>query len=246
LYEPLSEFLTAEQFPAGPIEMKQFRLKDASALAFFGAQSSYKIEKIEKILADFPYLAEKTNEITRPILERLREWVHEGCPEVEETIKWSSPAFEHQGLLGVMAGFKAHAAFGFWKGKLFDDPDGVLQPEGFGGSGTLKLESVDDLPEKEVVLGFVRQAVELNERGVAVPTAGRGKKREEVVVPDDLRAALDAHPAARETFEGFSYSHRKEYVEWITEAKRDATRAKRIAQAVEWMAEGKSRNWKYM
>jgi uncharacterized protein YdeI (YjbR/CyaY-like superfamily) len=178
------------------------------------------------------YLAEKTNEITRPILERLREWVHEGCPEVEETIKWSSPAFEHQGLLGVMAGFKAHAAFGFWKGKLFDDPDGVLQPEGFGGSGTLKLESVDDLPEKEVFLGFVRQAVDLNERGVAVPTAGRGKKREEIVVPDDLRAALDAHPAARETFEGFSYSHRKEYVEWITEAKRDATRAKRIAQAV--------------
>ena len=191
------------------------------------------------------YLEKKTNETTRPIMERLREWVHEGCPEVEETIKWSSPAFEYQGLLAVMAGFKAHAAFGFWKGKLIEDPHGILQAEGFGGGGNLKLESVDELPEKEVFFGFLRQAMDLNERGVTVPTAGRGKTRKEIVVPDDLAAALEGNPAAQKTFDGFAWSHKKEYVEWITEAKREATRAKRLAQAVEWMAEGKSRNWKY-
>lgn len=191
------------------------------------------------------YIA-KAGDFARPILERLREWMHRGCPEVEETIKWGAPAFEYQGILAGMAAFKAHMGFGFWKGKLLDDPHGILSDEGYGGSGNLRLESLDDLPEEEVFQDYLRRAVELNEKGVKLPTAGRGKKREEIVVPDDLRAALDAHPAARETFEAFSYSHRKEYVEWVTEAKREATRTKRIAQAVEWMAEGKPRNWKYM
>lgn len=189
---------------------------------------------------------EKSAEFARPILARLREWVHRGCPEVEETIKWGAPAFEHRGLLAVMAAFKAHTVFAFWKGKLLDDPHGILSEEGFGAGGNLRLESVDDLPEEEVFLDYLRRAMELNEKGVTVPTAGRGKERQEIVVPDDLRAALGEIPAARETFEAFSYSHKKEYVEWITEAKREATREKRIAQAVEWMAEGKPRNWKYM
>lgn len=188
---------------------------------------------------------EKAGGFARPILLRLREWVHRGCPEVEEAIKWGAPAFEHHGLLAGMAAFKRHVGFGFWKGKILEDPHGILSEEGFGGSGNLRLESLDDLPDEEVFLEYVRRAAELNEQGVTVPTAGRGKKREEVVVPDDLRAALDENPAARDAFEGFGYSHRKEYVEWITEAKREATRQKRIAQAVEWMAEGKSRNWKY-
>lgn len=189
---------------------------------------------------------ERAPELARPILERLREWTHRGCPEVVEAIKWGAPAFEHHGLLANMAAFKEHVAFGFWKGKLLDDPHSILAQEGFGGSGNLRLESLDDLPDEEVFRDYLRRAMELNEQGVVLPTAGRGKEREAIEVPDDLRAALDESPAARETFDGFSYTNRKEYVEWITEAKRDATRQKRLAQAIEWMAEGKPRNWKYM
>lgn len=191
------------------------------------------------------YISESAD-FARPILERLRELVHRGCPGVQETIKWGSPFFEHRGPLAGMAAFKEHVGFGFWKGKLLDDPDGVLQAEGFGGSGNLRLASVEDLPDEEVFLGFLTQAVELNEKGVKLPRAGGGRPRPELEVPEDLEEALAGNAAARATFEGFSYSHRKEYVEWITEAKREATRRKRLATTVEWLAEGKPRNWKYM
>jgi uncharacterized protein YdeI (YjbR/CyaY-like superfamily) len=191
------------------------------------------------------YIA-KSPDFSRPILERLRDWLHEGSPELEEAIKWGAPSFSHHGILAGMAAFKQHVGFGFWKGKLLDDPHGILADEGFGGSGNLRLESLGDLPEKEHFMVCLRQAMELNEQGVPLPRAGGGKERAPIEVPDDLEAALDASPAARATFDGLAYSHRKEYVEWITEAKREATRAKRIAQAIEWLAEGKPRNWKYM
>lgn len=195
-------------------------------------------ERIDTYLAEAP-------EFARPILERLRELVHRGCPEVEETIKWGAPHFEHHGLLAGMAAFKRHVSFGFWKGKLLDDPHGLLEAKGFGGSGNLRLASPEDLPSDEVFLDYLRQAVELNEHGVKLPRSARAEERPEIEVPDDLRAALAENPAARETFERLGYSQRKEYVEWITEAKRDATRRKRLATAIEWLAEGKHRNWKY-
>lgn len=189
------------------------------------------------------YLA-RSSEFARPILERLRELVHRGCPEVEETIKWGAPHFEYHGLLAGMAAFKQHVSFGFWKGKLLEDPHGILDPEGFGGSGNLRLTSLEDLPDEAVFLDYLRQAMALNEEGVSLPRSAPDE-RPELEVPDDLQAALAESPPARETFEAFSYSHRKEYVEWITEAKREATRQKRLATAIEWLAEGKSRNWKY-
>jgi uncharacterized protein YdeI (YjbR/CyaY-like superfamily) len=64
-------------------------------------------------------------------------------------------------------------------------------------------------------------------------------------VPQDLKSALARNAKARAAFEGFSPSHRREYVEWIEDAKRDDTRRKRLATAIEWMGEGKPRNWKY-
>lgn len=189
------------------------------------------------------YIAEAAD-FARPILERLRELVHRGCPQVAEAIKWGSPAFEHHGLLAVMGAFKSHVAFGFWKGKLLDDPQGILDEGGFGGSGNLRLESVDDIPAEEVFLDYLHRAARLNEQGVRLPQTSE-KEKQALEVPEDLDAALDENPAARKTFDDFSWSKQEEYVEWITGAKRDATRSKRLAQAIEWMAEGKSRNWKY-
>lgn len=187
----------------------------------------------------------RSPEFARPILGRLRELVHDGCPEVAETLKWGAPHFEYHGLLAGMAAFKEHVSFGFWKGRLLEDPGGILGPAGFGGSGTLRLASVGDLPSEDVIRDYLRRAMELNEQGVKLPRAAPAVDRPALDVPEDLRAALETNPAARATFDDFSYSHRREYVEWITEAKREETRQKRLATALEWLAEGKSRNWKY-
>jgi hypothetical protein len=178
----------------------------------------------------------------RPILERLRALVHRGCPEVVETIKWSAPHFEHRGILAGMAAFKEHATFGFWKGALVVGPD--HERDGMGQLG--KLRSLADLPPDDEVLGWVRVAARLNESGIRVPTPPKHPK-EPIPVPADLAAALRQrkHARARAAFEAFRPSHRREYLEWITEAKTEATRAKRLATTLAWLAEGKARNWKY-
>lgn len=194
------------------------------------------------------YIA-KAEPFARPILEHVRALVHEGCPGVEETIKWGMPSFMHAGaILCGMAAFKRHASFGFWKhAEVVGEPAAT---EGMGGFG--KLETIDDLPSKRQLLAHVRKAARLNEalkKGVRTKsTAPRTTSavRPLPEMPADFAAALDVRPAARAAFDGFPPSYRRDYLEWIIAAKREATRARRIAQAVEWLAEGKSRNWKYM
>lgn len=187
------------------------------------------------------YIA-KSPAFAQPILNRLREAVHAGCPEVQETIKWSVPSFEYKGPFCGMASFKKHAMFGFWKHQLMA---GVL-PKGehraFGKFG--RLESIDDVPSKAALVKIVRIARKLNDDRIKVPRAPKPAKPP-VKTPADLMAALKASPRALAAFKAFSPSHKREYVEWITEAKAAETRARRVAQAGEWIAEGKSRNWKY-
>ena len=186
------------------------------------------------------YIA-KSAEFARPILEHFREVVHGACPEAEETLKWGMPHFVHRGILCHLASFKAHCAFGFHNSALLFD--GARQrKEAMGDLG--RIASVADLPPKRELVRLVRAARRLNEEGVAAPRA-KASPRPPVEVPGDLAAALKANAKARATFEAFPPSHRREYVEWITEAKQDETRRRRLAQAVEWMAEGRSRNWKY-
>lgn len=178
----------------------------------------------------------------RPILKKLRKLVHAGCPEVVETMKWSSPAFEFHGPLAQMAAFKAHCTFGFWKGKLIAELD--TEREAMGQFG--RIASLADLPADEVVIAYARKAAELNASGVKLPTPKKHPKPA-LAVPADLAAELakKKHAKANRFFASLPPSHRREYVEWITEAKRDETRAKRLATALEWLGEGKTRNWKY-
>lgn len=187
------------------------------------------------------YIAE-AQPFARPILAHLRALVHEACPAVEETIKWSSPFFLYRGLLCHMAAFKQHCAFGFWKWKQVVGEDGVEGAMGeFGRIGKLA-----DLPPKKVLLGYLKKAMALNE--AAVPAATRGRNapaKPPVEVPDDLAAALKRNAKARRTFDAFSPSHRREYVEWIVEAKRAQTRATRLATTLERLAEGKPRHGKH-
>lgn len=176
----------------------------------------------------------------QPILEHIRSVVHEACPDVEETMKWSMPHFMHHGMLAGMSAFKAHCAFGFWKGKLVVPEQ---EKEAMGQFG--RIERIKDLPPRRKLVGYVRAAMRLNEEGVAAPRATRAKAKKPLPLPPDLARALGRSRKAKATFDSFPPSHRREYIEWITEAKREETRARRVAQAVEWIAEGKARNWKY-
>lgn len=184
---------------------------------------------------------ERQAEFAKPILRHLRETIHAACPKCEETLKWSSPTFMYRGeMLASMAAFKAHATFGFWKGSLVVGESGE-QMSAMGQFG--RLTALEDLPRREVLQDLVRKAMRLTEEGVK-PARNKHPKAP-LIVPQDLRAAIDALPAAAATFDAFPPSCQREYVEWVTEAKRDETRVKRLAQTVEWLAEGKRRNWKY-
>lgn len=181
----------------------------------------------------------------RPILEKIREGFHAGCPEIEERIKWGHASFEYKGMLGGMAVFKKHVTFGFWKSRLMEDFDKLFARGPKSSPMGARVESLADLPSKKVFVAYVREAKRLNDEGLKEPMRARPKPQAAVVVPPDLAAALKKNAKARTVFEGFSPSQKREYVEWITEAKRDETRSKRLATTVEWLQEGKRRNWKY-
>ena len=190
----------------------------------------------------------KAQPFAQPILTHLRELVHKACPEVEETIKWGMPSFDYKGPFCHMASFKQHCVFGFWKDKLIEDKHGFLQvrsSEGGEAMGNLgRITSPEDLPADKIMLDYIKQAKKLNDEGVKLP-AKPAKEKKELEIPDYFINALKRNKKAFETFNNFSYSHKKEYLQWITEAKTEATREKRITTAIEWMTEGKGRNWKY-
>ena len=190
---------------------------------------------------------EKSAEFAKPILNYIREVVHSACPDVEETIKWGFPHFMYKGILCSMASFKQHCAFGFWKGSLvFDSVPGVKKKRKDTAMGQLgRITAIADLPERKLLARCIVEAVRLNETGTKVPAKPKPVKKE-LVVPDDLMASLKKNKKAMATFEKLTYSHRKEYIQWITEAKTEATRTKRLKTAIEWLTEGKSRNWKYV
>jgi uncharacterized protein YdeI (YjbR/CyaY-like superfamily) len=191
---------------------------------------------------------EKSQPFAKPILKHLRKLVHQACPEVEETIKWSFASFDYKGPLCSMAAFKEHAVFGFWKYKLLKDPKnylGARSNEGGAAMGNLgRIASIKDLPPDKAIIDFINQAKKLNDEGVKLPSKPK-KPKAELVIPDYFIKALKKNKSASKNFETFSYSKKKEYVQWITEAKTAETREKRMSTALEWIAEGKSRNWKY-
>jgi uncharacterized protein YdeI (YjbR/CyaY-like superfamily) len=192
------------------------------------------------------YIA-KSADFAKPILTHLRAIVHGACPDVEETMKWSTPHFSYKGMMAGMAAFKQHCVFGFWKGSLIVESAGADDSrEGMGQFG--RITTIADLPSKSVIAGYVKKAMKLNEDGVRSPTRMKAKAKtpKPVVVPEVLEAALAKNRKARATFDAFSPSHKREYAEWIAEAKGEETRTRRVKTAIEWMAEGKPRNWKYM
>lgn len=193
----------------------------------------------------------------QPVLTHIRTLFHKAFPDIAEEMKWNAPHFTHQGIVAGMAAFKAHIRFGFWKGKLLAESHADFKGMKVADMSVAKIESLADLPADRELVAMIKAAVAFNIETVTnrpksrpakvrQPAQPKRQVKREIQLPPDLRAALGKNKAARATFAKFSYSHQREYIEWITEAKREETRTKRLAQTIEWLSEGKPRNWKYM
>ncbi|MFD2161101.1 YdeI family protein [Paradesertivirga mongoliensis] len=188
---------------------------------------------------------EKSADFAKPVLNHIRNLVHQASPEILETVKWGFPHFDSKGTLCSMASFKEHCAFGFWKSALLTDPLKILQKEVSNAMGQFgRIKSIADLPEDAVLISYIREAIVLNEKGIKV-SKSTAQTKAVIETPDYFTEVLNHNPIAKAHFENFSNSHRKEYIEWFEEAKTDETRNKRIATAIEWITEGKGKNWKY-
>jgi uncharacterized protein YdeI (YjbR/CyaY-like superfamily) len=187
----------------------------------------------------------RSAEFAQPILRELRARVHAACPGVEESIRWGMPTFLHHGILAGMAAFKAHCAFNFWKSDLLAE-SAVGSKAGARESleALGRMTRASDLPSKRLFAALAKEAVRLNAEGVKAPRAA-GSARSEAAPHPEFARALRGNAAAREALAGLAPSARREYIEWVADAKRDETRARRIAQAVEQLADGKKLHWKY-
>ena len=192
--------------------------------------------RVDKYIASAPPFAQ-------PILKHIRELMHKGCPELIETIKWGMPHFEHHGVIGSMAAFKEHAVFGFWKQDLIPGmKQYIKEKEAMGSWG--RITSLEGIPPDKDIIAFVQAAAKLNEEGIKSPR--KAPKPVIVNMPDDFMKAIRANKKAHETYENFSPSNKRDYADWINDAKSDETRVERMKTAIEWMTEGKPRMWKYM
>jgi uncharacterized protein YdeI (YjbR/CyaY-like superfamily) len=191
------------------------------------------------------YIA-KSAGFAHPILQHLRKLVHDACPGATETVKWGMPFFESSGtLLCNMASFKQHCSFGFWNAGVLKDPKGVLHIKDKNAMGHFdRITSLKDLPPDKTIMSLIKEAAAWNEKGIKKKPVKKDPKPE-LPMPPALIAALKKNKQARTNFDQMPPSHRREYIEWISEAKTDPTRDKRVATTIEWLTEGKSRNWQY-
>ncbi|WP_029288828.1 YdeI family protein [Pedobacter sp. R20-19] len=179
-----------------------------------------------------------------PILDHLRNLVHQADARIEEKIKWGMPFFDFKGPVCHMAAFKNHCAFGFWKGALIEDEFNIFK-ERTNAMGMLgKIKSFADLPADEILIAYIQQAIQLNEDGIKLPAKPKASPQP-LVIPQYFIDALQEDFVAMDVFQNFSISNKKDYIIWLEEAKTESTRQKRLATAIEWMSEGKTRMWKY-
>ncbi|TKC07931.1 hypothetical protein FA048_12255 [Pedobacter polaris] len=188
------------------------------------------------------YIA-KAEPFAQPILNHIRNLVHQASPLINETIKWSFPHFEYKATICSMASFKGHCTLGFWKASLMQDPYQLFNEKESAMGSVGRIEKLEDLPSDKILTEYILEALKIDESGaklkkVIIPKA-------EIPMPSYFADELNQNPTAKQHFENFSPSHKREYLEWITTAKTEATKLKRMATTIEWLTEGKSLNWKY-
>jgi len=187
-----------------------------------------------------------TAPFAQPILNELRATLETAEPELEETIKWGFPCFTFQSkLICSFSAYKNHCVFRFWQGSNLKDSAGILTKVGETEMGELsKIKNLEDLPNSEILINYIREAIELSKKK-STKTIVSEKKITIDLKSYDLQEIFSSFPKQAEKFDTFSPSHRKEYISWINEAKTEDTKLKRIKTMMEWLLEGKSRNWKY-
>jgi uncharacterized protein YdeI (YjbR/CyaY-like superfamily) len=185
---------------------------------------------------------EKAGDFAKPILRHIRKLVHTVCPEVEETFKWSQPAFMYRGILCISSAFKQHCALVFWQKSVRKSLAAAVGKQDWGGMH--KIASMADMPKDSVLTQAIKESMKLNESGVAGGPAQSAKKKP-LVIPAFVKKALNSNKTAKEVFAGLSPSHQREYVEWVVGAKREETRDKRLGEMMKLLAQKKSLNWKY-
>lgn len=201
-------------------------------------------KKIDKYIADAP-------EYARPIMEKLRKAVHKGCPQAEEAIKWGCPYFMYQGKLFCgMAAFKKHVGFGFWNSKDMDDPEGLFE-SGTGKKASMcnaHFHAVKELPTQKVLVDYVKQSKKLTDAELSKSKPAKKAAKKKVAVPKtpaDLSSAFKTNKTAKSYFDSLAPSHRRDFLQWILDAKRDATREKRVNETVKLLKAKKTLHWKY-
>jgi uncharacterized protein YdeI (YjbR/CyaY-like superfamily) len=198
-----------------------------------------KIKEIDRYIS-------KSAEFAKPILNHLRKLVHKACPEVEEKIKWGMPHFDYKGMMCSMAAFNHHCAFTFYKAPLMKDKKLIANAKSETAMGHLgRITSLKSLPPDKVLMAYIKEAKKLNNARVKLPRKFNDTKKKEIIIPDYFLKQLKKNKSAQTSFVAMSPSHKKEYIEWITEAKTEETRNRRMAYAIEWLSEGKTRNWRY-
>lgn len=200
---------------------------------------------MSKLNPEVDLYIDKAADFAKPILKHLRNLIHTACPEIVETIKWGCPHFTYKGIVCGMAAFKQHCVFGFSKQALLKDPAGIFKEKDKHSMGQMgKLISLSDLPDDSILINYMLEAIALNDAGIILPKKVPSKA--ELKIPTDFAKALADATYAKHTFDLFSYSNQKEYIDWIMEAKTQVTRQRRLDISIEWLSEGKPRNWKYM
>ena len=190
---------------------------------------------------------EKAAPFAQTVLRHLRQLVHKTCPEVVENVKWGMPSFEYKGLWCGFASFKEHCTFGFWKAGIMKDSQVLLGKASKAAMGNLgRITSMKDLPSDKIIIGWLKESMKLNDEGIKVPKDVTKHEKKVIITPKWFIEAVKKNKKAWTTFDNASQSFKKEYVQWVTEAKTDETKDKRLKQSIEWMVEGKHRNWKYM
>jgi uncharacterized protein YdeI (YjbR/CyaY-like superfamily) len=196
---------------------------------------------------EFDHYIEQSAEFAQPILTKLRQLIHSSSPKIEEQMKWSFPNFIYKkSILCSLAAHKQHCTFGFWLGSIMDDPEGILQRIGQTGMGQFgKIKTLNDLPSDDIIILYLQNAMDLIDKGVKLKKETTIADKKTLEIPDLLKEALNQNGKAQSTFDMFSYSNKKEYIEWINGAKTDATRKARTNSTIELLVEGKTKNWKY-
>ncbi len=191
------------------------------------------------------YIA-KSEDFAKPILEHLRQLIHETCPEVEEIMKWGIPHLDYKGdMMCILASYKKHCSFSLYKAELMTDPRIIQSVSAGQKMGYMdKIKSLEDLPTEDILVGYIKEAMVLNEKGIK-KSKPKTEAPKEIEMPDYFSEKLAENPEIKEIFEAKSPSFRKDYLVWIIDAKTEATRQKRIEESLEWIAEGKGRFWKY-